>query len=174
MYPKQEEHTPNRHQGYKHNRTKWLDQLLETRYQELFGDDHLAEDIPLVNQLNQENNNQINVLQATTLPIDKQYERAMAEYQREKEAEITKYNFQVAMDFPLTLQCQPIVSTPSEVSAMTDETIEMTISPQEEMEIIGESREPEVGVQGESRRQQKRKSWAYRRKLKHQARKKKE
>ncbi|KAE9532813.1 hypothetical protein AGLY_009894 [Aphis glycines] len=171
MYLEQEEDPPNRHQDHKHNHNGWLDQLLKSRYKKLFGDDYLDEDIPLVNQLHQENNKNINMLQATTLPVHRQYERAMAEYQREKEAEVTRYNFQTPMDFPPTLRLQPIVSTPPGI--MADDPIEMTISPQEEMEITGEDEVPEAGTQSESKRQQKKKCWAYRRKLKHQARTKK-
>lgn len=59
------EDPPHRKQDRKHRSTEWLNQLLESRYRELFGDDHLAEDIPLVNQLNIEGNKQVNVLQAT-------------------------------------------------------------------------------------------------------------
>lgn len=171
MNLQQEEDPPNRHQDRKHSHSGWLDQLLESRYRELFGDDYLTEDIPLVNQLHQERNKSINMLQATTLPVHRQYEQAMAEYRREKEAEITRYNFQTPMDFPPTLRLQPTVDTPPEI--VTDEPIVMNISLQEEMEITGEDKVPEVGTQSESKRQQKRKCWAYRRKLKHQARTKK-
>jgi len=177
MASQPKEDPPHRKQDRKHRSTEWLDQLLESRYRELFGDDHLAEDIPLVNQLNIEGNKQVNVLQATPLSKDRQYERAMGEYRREKEAEITKYNFQVPIAFPSTIQLKkkPLDHTSPETLVINDEPMEITISPQEAMEIVGETKVPELpDVQGESKRQQKRKCWAYRRKLKHQARTKKD
>ena len=177
MYSEQKKSPSNQHQDRKHLRTKWLDQLLESRYRELFGDDHLIEDLPLVNQLNDENRQQINVLQTTTLSTDRQYERAMAEYQREKEAEITKYNFQVMMETPPTLQCQEksvAIKMSPETPVIIDEPMEMTISHQEEMEIIREVNEIKTDGRTESKRQQKKKCWINRRKLKHMARTKKE
>jgi len=176
MCSKPKEDPPHRKQDRKHKSTEWLDQLLESRYQELFGDDHLAEDIPLVDQLNSESNKQVNMLQATPLSRDRQYERAMAEYQREKEAGFTKYNFQVPIAFPPTIQLKekPTDHTSPETLAANDEHMEITISPQEEMEITGETKVHKLpDVPGESKRQQTRKCWAYRRKLKHQARTKK-
>lgn len=55
----------------------------------------------------------------------------MAEYQKSKESQNTKYNFKPTIDFPPTMQC------------IRMEELELQISPSEKAEILGEAEKVE-------------------------------
>lgn len=126
-----------------------LDELLETRYRELFGEDYLYEDI---SQLHTE---KINKLDAPGIPVDVQYERAMAEYRRELEAEVTQYQAGSTINFPPTMRCVKIPDP--------EEGLELNIAPEEVNEIIGtplQDTSPQL-----SGRKRKREDWRIRRNM---------
>lgn len=133
---------------------RWLDKLLEDRYRELFGEEHLYEDL---SELRTE---KINTLNATSIPVNIQYERAMAAYRRELEAGITRHQVGSAFSFPPTIQC---VKAPD-----SEEGLELNIDPAEVNEIMGDpnnivvTREAKPQV---SNRQRKKEEWKNRRSM---------
>jgi len=116
------------HQGFLNRE---LDELLESRYKELFGEDNLKEDIPLVEEFHRTHIEKINKLETPIIPDDIQFERAMSDYRRDKDADITRYNFFVEINFPPTMRCVP---TPGD-----EESLEIQINPEEEAAIEGDT-----------------------------------
>jgi len=145
-----------------------LDQLLHDKYLELFGADHLTEDLPLLTIVNteseyQSDDKQINRLHGVFTTNSISYQKAMADYKRQRQAEIRKYHFDLDITFPPTMKC---VRTALEVRSPTrqkeEDEIEIQLSREDEEEIIVESPEkvPEV-----SQRQKKREAWANRKRI---------
>jgi len=132
----------------------WLDQLLENRYRELFGEDYLFEDLPELQT------KKINRLTVSSIPIDIQYKKAMAAYQREIEAEVTQYQVGSTISFPPTVQCVKATDL--------EECLELSIDPVEAIEIVGapdnvtisEGTRPQI-----SNRKRKKEEWKHRRNI---------
>lgn len=67
-----------------------LNRILENKYRELFGEGHLYEDLDLMNSPQPPiTTHRINQIKVSALPIHIQYKKGMAEYRRDKEAEVT-------------------------------------------------------------------------------------
>lgn len=132
----------------------WLDELLEATYRELFGEDYLYEDMLLLRT------EKINRLDVPEIPVNIQYERAMAEYRRELENEVTQYQMESTISFPPTMQ---YIKVPD-----PEEGLELNIDPREITEIMGI---PDAAVKAEeatsklSNRKRKKEEWRTRRNM---------
>jgi len=154
------------------SRTQELDELLETRYIELFGEEHLTEDLPLLQEVK---NHKIHQIKADKPTTDRRYEKAMVEYQRSKEAEITRYNFLPDINIPTsvyfydkTLSNTAILSEPQEVPDQgalnqSDEVLEIDIDPMEKKEI--EEPDDQMLNNSISNKKRKREMWKNKRNL---------
>jgi len=88
-------------------RIPWLEQRIKTKCLELFGEEHLLDDMPLLTDTQPlTKTERINRIQIDKAKITIQFEKAMAAYKREKEATITRYNFEKEMQIPPTLNCR--------------------------------------------------------------------
>lgn len=93
-----------------------LQMILQQKYLELFGEEYLHEDTQILNNPQPSIiTHHINKLTISKLPRNIQYEKAIAEYQRDKEAEITKYKFKSTFTFPPTMRCIKITDTTPEI-----------------------------------------------------------
>jgi len=83
-----------------------LEELIEARYIELFGREYLEEDTPFIEEVNPQTTvERLNQIKATAITFNVKYNKAMAEYQRYKEAEVTRYNFNPALRIPSSVIC---------------------------------------------------------------------
>lgn len=115
------------------------DQILEDQYKELFGEEYLKEDIILLN--NPPNNIQLRTCKITPEEQSIAFKKAMADYKREQEASITKYNFEPSIQFPTTMQCIKLEKEQTKPQEDEEEVIEIHIT-EEEQEVITEHVEP--------------------------------
>lgn len=81
-----------------------LEAVINKKYVELFGEEYLQEDTLTLRQQIQEE--KINLLQSDIIQSDLIYRKAMAEYKRSKEAEVTKYSLEKEILIPSTVKCQ--------------------------------------------------------------------
>lgn len=152
--------------------SKKLDQILEDRYKELFGVEYLAEDRTILN--NPPNSVQLRTCKITPEEQSIAFKKAMAEYKRDQEASITKYNYQPSIQFPTTMQCIKLEEEQTVPQEDREEVIEIHIT-EEEQEIITKQVEPlaavadkgleipvqETPIQTFSNRKMKRETWAH-------------
>lgn len=142
----QQVNTTSPHNMSKTSKDLSLDELCEARYLELFGEDNLIEDIPLLKEVKIPTaEERINRIKMDTISLNLQYKKAMAAYQRDKEAEITRYNFCPDFDIPPSVRCcektpvniTTVINEPTIDASCPEEVIVVNIDPVEKMEIEG-------------------------------------
>jgi len=135
--------TAKQHDHCRMSRTQELDALLEARYIELFGEEHHIEDLPSIQDVT---THKIQQIKADKPNIDRRYEKAMAEYRRSKEAEITRYNFSPDINIPESVYAydktlatinEPQKVLNQQVLNQLDEVLEIEIDTMEKKEIDG-------------------------------------
>lgn len=165
------DNTPSGHNINQSAKTLRLEQMIEAKFLELFGEEHLHNDKPLLKNI-QIINKRINTIQADTIPLDIQFEKAMATYKRDKDAAIKKYNFEKEMRFPPTLRCQikEAAGVPSQTiddfENETEDAIQIKIDSTEKATI--EEQIPtsdNISHLAISNKKRKRELWAYQRNL---------
>jgi len=109
-----------------------LDQILEDKYKELFGEEYLTEDRTILN--NPSSSIKLNACKIIPEEQSIAFRMAMAEYKRDQEASITKYNFESSVQFPTTMQCM-LEEEQTKPQEDEEEVIEIHIT-EEEQKVI--------------------------------------
>ncbi|XP_022172418.1 uncharacterized protein LOC111035203 [Myzus persicae] len=145
------DNTPSGHNINQSAKTLRLEQMIEAKFLELFGEEHLHNDKPLLKNI-QIINKRINPIQADTIPLDIQFEKEMR--------------------FPPTLRCQikEAAGVPSQTiddfENETEDAIQIKIDSTEKATI--EEQIPtsdNISHLAKSNKKRKRELWAYQRNL---------
>lgn len=175
------ENTTYQHEQHHNAMYPCLEELIEARYIELFGREYLDEDAPFIEEVKPQTTvERLNYTKTNAITFNMKYNKAMAEYQRYKKAEIIRYNLGPDLSIPSSVICydktlvqkttvhEEITTIKSEDPIQSEEVLDICIQPTKRAEIETAAASLHgMTALAISNNKRKKEMWKYQRNLKH-------